>query len=444
MTKIRKFLLSPFYSLLLLLMTLVSIITGNEVVGAIIMAITGSLCFMLCENIMPFIQTALVMICFVIRCKYSFNDFWHYKILAIPVLIFLCSRFFIYPVKLKKGSCFWGIFLSSIAVTSGGVGYLIPKQYFSETSVFYIATLGFGQLLFYCFFLGEFQKDCYKNLDEDIFRAVVPVIPTLFICVLQEYISRWSEFTAKMSVIPFQWRNNSATILMLAMPFAFYLIKKHWSFALFAIMDYITIILSGSRGGLLFGSLELVILTVILYKNEKKLRKFIIIFCIFAVLLVIAERKAFLSLISYTIQRLFSTEENSIRLELIPRCIADFKANPLFGKGLIYMGNRDVHKSAKFTLCWYHNSVAQVVGSMGIMGIAGYSFLNFKRVKCFIKSKCPVKTALFLSFISLEMMSLVNPGIFAPFPYLTMVTLFFALMDRGGDALSNQKLPLVP
>ncbi len=36
----------------------------------------------------------------------------------------------------------------------------------------------------------------------------------------------------------------------------------------------------------------------------------------------------------------------------------------------------------------------------------------------------------FLSYISLELMSLVNPGIFSPIPYLLIVTLFFAVVER--------------
>ena len=36
----------------------------------------------------------------------------------------------------------------------------------------------------------------------------------------------------------------------------------------------------------------------------------------------------------------------------------------------------------------------------------------------------------FLSYISLELISLVNPGIFSPIPYLLIVTMFFAIVER--------------
>lgn len=36
---------------------------------------------------------------------------------------------------------------------------------------------------------------------------------------------------------------------------------------------------------------------------------------------------------------------------------------------------------------------------------------------------------IFLSYISLEMMSLVNPGIFCPVPYLLYVTIFMVIVE---------------
>ena len=116
------------------------------------------------------------------------------------------------------------------------------------------------------------------------------------------------------------------------------------------------------------------------------------------------------------------------------RGIEDFKANPLFGRGIGYMGNRDIHHSAKHTLCWYHCSVIQVIASMGITGVAAYTFLNIQRIRCFIKNISFFSLILFTAFIGLEMMSLVNPGVFAPFPYLMFATIYFAAMECCGKS----------
>ena len=36
----------------------------------------------------------------------------------------------------------------------------------------------------------------------------------------------------------------------------------------------------------------------------------------------------------------------------------------------------------------------------------------------------------FISYAGLEMMSLVNPGIFCPLPYLFLITMFFVIVEK--------------
>ena len=134
-------------------------------------------------------------------------------------------------------------------------------------------------------------------------------------------------------------------------------------------------------------------------------------------------------LASYAVARLFDPDQNSIRLSLIQRGIEDFKANPVFGRGLGYMGNRDIHQSAKHTLCWYHCSPVQVIASAGITGVMAYTYLNIQRIRCFINNISFFSVILFSSFVSLEMMSLVNPGLFAPYPYLMFASVYFAVTE---------------
>ena len=105
------------------------------------------------------------------------------------------------------------------------------------------------------------------------------------------------------------------------------------------------------------------------------------------------------------------------------------------------MGNRDIHSSAKYALCWYHCSVVQVPASMGVAGILAYLFLNIQRIKVFIKNISLFNITLFISFIGLEMMSLVNPGLFAPVPYLLMISLYFPIMEgvKQNTVLQNKE-----
>ncbi|MCR5149848.1 MAG: hypothetical protein K6B52_01320 [Clostridiales bacterium] len=425
----KKCFCSKWYFLFLIILLAAVVFTGNEVIGAYLFAIFAAGCLFFTGDFIPALETVLVLVCFAMRCKNSFNSFWHYRLLAIPVFVFLAGFFVRYPIKLKKGSLFSGIFASSIAVTIGGVGSISAKAYFSETSLFYIVLLGFGQLFFYCWFYGLLESCDFNYIKEKLPFIFAGVVPAFAVCLFQEYFSRFSEFARSFTVIPFQWRNNCATLIMIAMPFAFYLVKKKFAYISIVLLAWLELVFSGSRGGLLFGTVEFAICCLWLFIIDNKNRKKYLTVAACCLAAAAFAYKPLFGLLRYTIDRLKNFNENKIRLQLIMRCIEDFKANPLTGRGLIYMGNHDVHKSAKLTLCWYHCSPAQVIGSMGIVGIAAYSFLIYKRIKLYLSHRSLFTSSLLLSYVGLMLMSLVNPGIFAPVPYLFLMTVFFAFIE---------------
>jgi hypothetical protein len=221
---------------------------------------------------------------------------------------------------------------------------------------------------------------------------------------------------------------------MLAMPFAFYLSAKDFGLFFIGILDYILILFTGSRGGMLFGIVELIICIVVMFILDKRHRPAIAAIIGVSLVVTCLTYRTWFDTLSYTLLRLIDPDENSIRIQLIGRGIEDFKANPLFGRGIGYMGNRDVHKSADFALCWYHCSPVQIIGSFGICGIAAYGYLIYLRIKTLLKSFTFFNIVMFISYIGLELMSLVNPGIFAPFPYLFLITLYFVMMEKSNNA----------
>ena len=200
---------------------------------------------------------------------------------------------------------------------------------------------------------------------------------------------------------------------------------------------------SGSRGGMLFGLVELIICIAVMFILDKRHRLAIGITVGVIGLGVIAVSSQLIDLLSYTLTRLVSMDENSIRIGLIGRGIEDFKANPLFGRGLGYMGNNDVHNNAEFTLCWYHCSPIQIIGSFGLFGVAAYGFLLYQRIRTLAKNLTFFNIMIFLSYIGVELMSLVNPGVFVPFPYLFMITLYFIIIEKCNSENDKATLPLI-
>ena len=438
MDKIKKFFVSDWFTVILLVASVGIVFSGNEIIGTIIFALLCGVTMALTDDWMPVLQIIMFTTCFAIRCKNSFSTFLGYWwILPIMIALVVC-HFVRFKAKFSKGMCFKGILATSIAVTLGGLGIITAKEYFFYTSLFHIFMLGFAMLIIYSFMSATLKASDSYSFGEKFSKMMVCVICLLAVCLFEEYFSNRELLVDGFEIIPFQWRNNAATMLMLAMPFAFYLSAKDFGLFFIGILDYILILFTGSRGGMLFGIVELIICIVVMFILDKRHRPAIAAIVGVSLVVTCLTYRTWFDTLSYTLLRLIDPDENSIRIQLIGRGIEDFKANPLFGRGIGYMGNRDVHKSADFALCWYHCSPVQIIGSFGICGIAAYGYLIYLRIKTLLKNFTFFNIVMFISYIGLELMSLVNPGIFAPFPYLFLITLYFVMMERcNNDADKN-------
>lgn len=421
---------SDGYSILLFILSSAIMIFHLEIPGTFILAGIGGFTMLLSGDLLPATETMMAICCFAIRNKHSAPGYFGMWYLAIPFAVFFILHFIFQRNKLSKPTILKGMFAVSIAILLGGIGEISPKEYFSGTSLFYIIALGIGMIPIISYVSSSYEKYYSENFEKRFSRIFINCILILTVAVVQEYISRWDEFTETMSVIPFQWRNNASTILMIAMPFAFWFAAKKYRYTFIALLDLAVIALSGSRGGLIFGSIEFGICFVVMTVIDKKHKKQnLITLCCFALILIIST-PIIVKMLGYTLERFADPGQNEIRIGLIKAGINDFFSNPVFGRGLGYMGNNNIHHNAEHTLCWYHNSVIQVFGSFGILGVCAYCYMNYLRIKLFRKNKTFFSVILFLSFIGLEMMSLVNPGIFAPFPYYFIVSLFFAVIEK--------------
>lgn len=111
----------------------------------------------------------------------------------------------------------------------------------------------------------------------------------------------------------------------------------------------------------------------------------------------------------------------------------NFKRFPLFGTGIGYRGLREIYPNKQGMFGCYHCLPVQVVGSMGLLGAAAYLFMLRARVASLRAGKneefC---TAVFLSYLGILWISLVDPGIFCPVVYGVQLAVYFVAAERGG------------
>ncbi len=443
--KIRAFLLSDKWMAILfciagVITTLSAIYPDKqvEVKGTIIFVYIVGFCICLSDDIMaglaPFSLTAMVAI----KCFDSFDVFMSYKWYIAPVAVLLLFHLIAYRKPLTaKGTQFKPIFFVSISILLGGIGFITTEEYFAPTSIYHMLGLGFGMLFIYAYFYAHIDGSRNYSLIDHLTKVMVLTGCFAAFMVFSYYLININEFVDRGELLYIQWRNNCSTIFMITIPFAFFMANKKSYATVLGFIFYFAMLLTGSRAGMVFGSVEIVMCIVmfILYDKRRRLAYLIICACILFGFLAFAPQIT--ELLGYTIDRLFNAvngflmgEQNEVRAKHYARGISDFLKHPIFGTGLGYMGNRDVHASKKFALCWYHCAPIQVCASFGIIGIITFAYQFIKRIILIWRRATLFNMTIFLSYISLEMMSLVNPGVFCPMPYLLYVTLFMVIVEK--------------
>ncbi len=430
--KTRSFFMSEMFMAVILAAAMAIIIAGQEVYGTIVFAILIAILLIICDDVIATTLPFMLVCCFAAKCKNATDIFlscWWFAFVIIFAFIF---HFVAYRKNkyFKIGKSFLAILFVSIAVTLGGVGKITAEEYFAGVSIFYIIGLGFGMLFAYWIMSSSFKPSDSYNFSERF--AKIMVLTAMFGCfmILHHYIINMDSFLKSPRILQFQWRNNLSTMLMLTMPFTFYMSTKKYPYMFAGMLCYGCMLLAGSRGGMLFGGIEFAICVIAFIIIDKKHRK--ISLGIYGTLAIVVA--IFISevegLLDKTLERFVSFKENKIRLGLYERAIEDFKSNPISGRGLGYFGNRDIHKSAKFALCWYHSTPFQIIGSFGVVGIIAYFYQYFVRIKLFVTNRKNLfNITIFIAYVGIEMMSLVNPGVFSPI-YLFVVTMFFVAIEN--------------
>ena len=432
---LRQFFNSYIFYVLETLIACVFVLCRQEVIGVIAFVALITVLLVVCEDILPTTLPFLLVCTFSTNCYDSFDTFIGYAIYAPVVAVAFIAHFVMYHKPYYFGESMYGICAVSIAVLLGGVGDFAFLDY--VYGAYYVLGLGVGMLVAYYFMKSQFSV----QRDYDI-RKRFAVIMTLMgcLCVAMILIGRIREWAG----LEFEVQggrgfspNNLATMLMFAMPFPLYLTKKNDWWAIVTAMMYGAICLTSSRGGLIFGSVEFIVCcTYWVYITKKRTQR--ILYCIFIALAIL------LSLggtIVDVIKDRFVGESvvNSARWLMLSEAIERFTADPLFGSGILddTLTYSSVKKQG--TMSWYHMMIPQIIGSMGLVGVAAYGYQAYARFKLIFTKKSSWALVLGISYLGIFMMSQVNPGEFCPLPFELLTVLLFILQEYR---LEQENLPL--
>ncbi|MCL2194594.1 MAG: O-antigen ligase family protein, partial [Oscillospiraceae bacterium] len=358
------------------LLAAVLVVLRADVLGVFVFLPIFSAIALLCNKLLatatPFFLATLLMIQSQHTTAYARVRplLW---VVALPILALVLHLIIYRPRKLVLGRACWPMLAVSVVIVLGGVGYISAQEYFALTSFAIMLMLGFGMLIAYVWLSSTVEESDSDELPRYL-TSVMLAIGLVGAFMVFHHYAVWLLAVPGRSfrLLAFQWRNNVSTFLMMALPFAFYRALKQPAWLLAAAAMFAAMLLSGSRGGLVFGAVTLVLCVVYLLVFDRRRRN--VYLATLGVLLLgfVISLRWLLPFFAPVIDRLVDTirySDDEIRVALYRRGVEDFLRRPVFGTGLGYMGNRDIHASAPGALCWYHNSIIQIIGSFGAAGI---------------------------------------------------------------------------
>lgn len=367
-----------------------------------------------------------------IFCYDSYSVFVPYAwllVAAVPAFVFhlirLCPR-------LEPGQSGLPLVAVTVATLLGGVGVLSAKEYFGPSTLAFLLGLGPGLVLCWFWLKNELngrdrEKDIHALLLDLTFWGLTIGVVILLDTLLNRPL--YAAYTWENYYNIFrQWNNNAATMLLLSIPAAFGLAKKHPAWYVIGFVLVVAAIGSGSRGAVLFVPIEAAACLLWLWLSEDKhgYRLGRGLLCGLIAIAVAALIPAFWRL---ALQIGMSGFQHDARLHLLAAAWDDFRAHPLFGVGLAYKGHADLYNGKTGTINWYHVFPAQVIGSMGLIGVLAWGWQLYVRARLSFSVWRREAFALPLCYLGLFLMSMVNPGEFCPIPYAMLAVWFFAWIE---------------
>lgn len=386
------------------------------------------LMLLLCKDMTP-LFLPIVLASMAVLANYAGvpSDFNAVFPAAFVLVALLLVRPFIFRVKWRQCKMLIPTILVAFAVTLGGVGYLSAGQYFKIIPMYHVLGLGVGMVLMYIYMM-------HYTLSDNVHKPTQTLTKSMFFIGLFGILMIFPvaiEMIIKKSLYVVQWSNNLSTILILTMPFSFYLAtrckKMGIAFYLFGLLQYLAIVCTMSRGGVGFGSVTVfisVIATIIVSKKRDRIIYTAVTVGLgIAAIIVLFTQK---EILDYIVNSM-NISPNETRFGLFKTAIDNFLNYPIFGTGLAFIG--EYYYPQGWAIYFYHSTPFQIIGSLGTLGIIAYGVQFIYRIKVCLARPSRFNVLATVAFIGFELMALVNPGDFAPLPHMMMLTTVFVVME---------------
>ncbi|MDE6869378.1 MAG: O-antigen ligase family protein [Clostridia bacterium] len=440
---INKFVYSDFYIALVCIVIFIGWATKCAPFGITGAVILACLALLGANDILPL--TVNLFSAVLLVYSYDFSDYTYLWPLAIPLGI--CFVFFLVKNgrhKFTLGKMFFPLIAVAYAMLLGGVGTTIKQDFLRALPDFLM--LGLGVPAVYILYNHYLKRD--EQRDVPLYFSKTMMYIGLVMCF--QLIS----VIARSNVPVHEWhnvvwdvgwanRNGLATYMIFTAGMTMYLSTRYrqgWIYLALGIFQYACLILTFSRGGIIFGIISGVvalILTIIKAPNKKLHFLYIGIVVLGILIIYLCLLKQINTMFGSLLDRGFGT---SNRNKLYREAWELFKAHPLFGAGKGYMGS--LAKPSEIGIYWFHSTFFQVIACMGIMGLVAYVYFYVVRLQILFKNiKNSFNLFCLAVFIGFEGYSLINTGTFVAYPCMALVITMTLLLERTQKDFSGFVTP---
>lgn len=433
--KVRAFTYTDWYLILVCFIVFTAWIGQSAIWGFTGLILLTCFVLLTADDILPLtinIFAAVLMI-----YKASVEEFLYLWPLLIP-LVFCIVFFAIRNFKrdFHLGKMFFPQLAVTLALLLGGVGIVSSADYVRAMPT--VMFLGFGVLMIYVLFNIYLKKD--NKRDIALFFAKVMMYIGIVVC-LELIIVIVGSKTAPSEWHTTYWdvgwgnRNNIATYLLFTAPMCLYLstrYKHSWLYLIIGLFQYACLVMTFSRGGIIFGFVGGVCAAVFSIVKSPNKKRALISWGIVALCALIA----YLSLMSHVNDMIRSLlargTGTSGRDILYKEGWALFKQHPFQGVGMGYIGTGP-SPITEMNMYLFHSTFFQVLANMGLVGIVCYGWYYAVRCKILFKNiKNKFNLFMLVVWIGFEGYSMIDTGTMIPFPNMVLIIIGVLLLEKLG------------
>ena len=335
-----------------------------------------------------------------------------------------------------------------------GAGYLLSGLGMAEYPELFTSNLLFAIIQFasvfvmYFVFTGAVK---WGRVSKDYFAWIGMSVGFVVLAQLMDnYLSGriFLEGTGTMDreLISTGWgmHNNIGGMMAMMLPYAFYLAYKRpngWIYNILGTVLLVGVVVSCSRTSMMVAAVVYCLCAVILLGKPENRKNNIRVFVSAAVLVAVVAVVFFRQLwnvFALFFEELFLVSE---RDNLFVYGMKQFLAHPIFGGSFFPQGEyvpwdwANLESFSSFFPPRWHNTLVQIAASCGVVGLIGYGIHRFQTVKMLLKGMTTEKLFIMISIGSLLVMSLLDCHFFNVGPVL-----FYSMALAFAEKIEHSKI----